>query len=153
MKVMAVAAGPLAIAGTCSVPVFGAGTAFALFLAGCGLYVVRTLALVETSGSPRGEIAWRIELNLLVAMSACVLFGFLLARLAVGADIGSPETISGAALLRTIWGLFYYRSAGPLLTYNALFVPVFLVAGLGCMVMSALFRQAAEMKAENDLTI
>ena len=90
LKVMAVAAGPLAIAGTCSVPVFGAGTAFALFLAGCGLYVVRTLALVEASGSPRGEIAWRIELNLL---------GFLLARLAVGAGIGSPETISGAALL------------------------------------------------------
>ena len=58
-----------------------------------------------------------------------------------------------AALLRTVWGLFYYQSAGPLLTYNALFVPVFLVAGLGCMVMSALFRQAAEMKAENDLTI
>ena len=99
LKVMTVAAGPLAIAGTCSVPVFGAGTAFALFLAGCGLYVVRALALVETSGSPRGEIAWRIELNLLVAMSACVLFGFLLARLAIGAGIGSPETISGAALL------------------------------------------------------
>ena len=65
----------------------------------------------------------------------------------------SPRRISGAALLRTVWGLFYYQSVGPLLTYNALFVPVFLVAGLGCMVMSALFRQAAEMKAENDLTI
>ena len=61
--------------------------------------------------------------------------------------------ISGAALLRTIWGLFYYRSAGPLLTYNALFVPIFLMAGLLCMVMSALFRQAAELKEENDLTI
>lgn len=110
LKVMAVAAGPLAIAGTCSVPVFGAGTAFALFLAGCGLYVVRTLALVETSGSPRGEIAWRIELNLLVAMSACVLFGFLLARLAVGADIGSPETISGAALLLVAADAFWRAS-------------------------------------------
>lgn len=61
--------------------------------------------------------------------------------------------ISGAALARTVWGLFYYRSVAPLLTYNFLFVPLFLLAGLVCMVMSALFRQAAEMKAENDLTI
>lgn len=61
--------------------------------------------------------------------------------------------ISGAALARLAWGFFYYRSIRPLLTYNALFVPVFLMAGLLCMVMSALFRQAAELKAENDLTI
>ncbi len=61
--------------------------------------------------------------------------------------------ISGAALVRLIWGFVTYRSIAPLLTYNALFVPVFLMAGLLCMVMSALFRQAAELKAENDLTI
>jgi hypothetical protein len=61
--------------------------------------------------------------------------------------------ISGAALVRTVWGLVYYRSALPLLSYNFLFVPVFLMAGLVCMVLSALFRQAAELKSENDLTI
>lgn len=61
--------------------------------------------------------------------------------------------ISGAALARLIWGFATYRSILPLLTYNALFVPVFLLAGLVCMVMSALFRQAAELKADNDLTI
>ena len=61
--------------------------------------------------------------------------------------------ISGAALVRTVWGLAYYCSVLPLLSYNFLFVPVFLMAGLVCMVMSALFRQAAELKAENDLTI
>ena len=61
--------------------------------------------------------------------------------------------ISAAALARLIWGFFYYKSVGPLLTYNALFVPVFLVGGLLFLVMSALFRQAAELKAENDLTI
>lgn len=61
--------------------------------------------------------------------------------------------ISGAALGRLIWGFIYYQSIAPLLTYNALFVPIFLMAGLLCMVMSALFRQAAELKAENDLTI
>ncbi len=61
--------------------------------------------------------------------------------------------ISGAALARTVWGMVYYQSALSLLTYNALFVPVFLMAGLVCMVMSALFRQATELKADNDLTI
>lgn len=61
--------------------------------------------------------------------------------------------ISGAALVRLIWGLVYYQSIAPLLTYNALFVPIFLMGGLLFMVMSALFRQAAELKAENDLTI
>ena len=40
-----------------------------------------------------------------------------------------------------------------MLTYNALFVPIFLMAGLLCMVMSALFQQAAQLKAESDLTI
>lgn len=61
--------------------------------------------------------------------------------------------ISGAALVRLIWGFVYYQSIAPLLTYNALFVPIFLMGGLLFMVMSALFRQAAELKAENDLTI
>ncbi len=61
--------------------------------------------------------------------------------------------ISGAALGRLIWGFITYRSVLPLVTYNALFVPVFLMTGLVCMVMSALFRQAAELKADNDLTI
>ncbi len=61
--------------------------------------------------------------------------------------------ISLAALIRLIWGFAHYRSIRPLLTYNALFVPVFAMGFLLCMVMSALFRQAAEIKAENDLTI
>ena len=61
--------------------------------------------------------------------------------------------ISSAALMRLIWGLVTYQSIAPLLTYNALFVPIFLMGGLLFMVMSALFRQAAELKAENDLTI
>ena len=61
--------------------------------------------------------------------------------------------ISLAAFLRLIWGFAAYQSFLPLLSYNALFVPVFLMGGLLFMVMSALFRQAAGLKAENDLTI
>ncbi|MGN0985042.1 MAG: DUF2975 domain-containing protein [Candidatus Enterenecus sp.] len=61
--------------------------------------------------------------------------------------------ISGAALIRMVWELGHFHSAALLLSYNTLFVPVFLIAGLVCLVMSVLFRQAAELKAENDLTI
>ena len=61
--------------------------------------------------------------------------------------------ISLFALIRLVWGLFYYGSLAPILTYNALFIPIFFMGGLLCLVMSALFRQAAELKAENDLTI
>lgn len=61
--------------------------------------------------------------------------------------------IALAALVRTIWAVVYYRSAVPVFTYNTLFVPLFLMGFLLCMVMSALFRQAAELKEENDLTI
>ena len=61
--------------------------------------------------------------------------------------------IAAAAVVRTVWGLWFYQSLRPLATYNALFVPVFAVFGLLCLVMAALFRQAAEMQAENDLTM
>ena len=40
-----------------------------------------------------------------------------------------------------------------LFALSTLFFPVFFLAGLLFLVMSALFRQAAEMKEENDLTI
>ena len=65
----------------------------------------------------------------------------------------SAFCIAGAAFARLLWGFGYYHSIRPIATYNALFVPIFAMAGLLCLVMSALFRQAAEIKAENDLTI
>ena len=61
--------------------------------------------------------------------------------------------IAGAAMGRVLFSVCYYQSPRPLATYNALFVPMFAMGGLLCLVMSALFRQAAEIKAENDLTI
>ena len=61
--------------------------------------------------------------------------------------------ISGAALVRLILWLFMERSPAPLFTYNTLFIPAFLMAGLLFQVMSALFRQAAELKEDQDLTI
>ena len=61
--------------------------------------------------------------------------------------------VSAGALVRVVFNICFYESFRPVLTYNALFVPIFAVFGLLCLVMSALFRQAAEIKTENDLTI
>lgn len=74
------------------------------------------------------------------------------ARSMVGAAI-SCVLIALAALLRLFWGFFYYDSLAPLFTYNALFIPLFAMGGLLCLVMSALFRQAADLKEDSDLTI
>lgn len=62
-------------------------------------------------------------------------------------------TISGIALGRLLIELLYYRDPAPLFTYNALFIPVFLIGGLLFLVMSALFRQAAQLQEDQDLTI
>lgn len=61
--------------------------------------------------------------------------------------------VSGVALVRLVAELLYYRDPAPLLTYNTLFVPGFFAAGLLFMVMSALFRQAAQLQEDQDLTI
>ncbi len=61
--------------------------------------------------------------------------------------------ISGIALLRLLWWLWHDHSIAPFFTYNALFIPAFLMAGLLFQVMSALFCQAAELKEDQDLTI
>lgn len=61
--------------------------------------------------------------------------------------------ISGVSLTRLVFALAWNQNIWPLTTNNARFVPAFLMAGLLCMVVSTLFRQAAELKAENDLTI
>lgn len=61
--------------------------------------------------------------------------------------------IALAALARTIFTI-YSRGPGPaLLSYTALFIPLFIMAGLLFLIMSGLFAQAVELKEENDLTI
>ena len=61
--------------------------------------------------------------------------------------------ISGAALIRFLWEIFTLKNMAPLFTYNALAIPVFFMGGLLFLVMSALFRQAAELQEDQDLTI
>ena len=61
--------------------------------------------------------------------------------------------IAGAALLRMILELIALKNPAPLITYNAAAVPIFLMGGLLFLVMSALFRQAAELQEDQDLTI
>lgn len=60
--------------------------------------------------------------------------------------------ISAAAFARMV--IILFRSGfTAILSYNTLFIPVFLIGGLLCTVMSALFRQATELKEDNDLVI
>ena len=59
--------------------------------------------------------------------------------------------IAAGALGRTAFTLCR-DGAAALLSYTALFIPLFTMAGLLCLVMAGLFHRAAEMKAENDLT-
>ena len=60
--------------------------------------------------------------------------------------------IAAGALGRTAFSLAVHGLSA-LLSYTALFIPLFAMAGLLCLVMAGLFRRAAELKAENDLTI
>ena len=61
--------------------------------------------------------------------------------------------ISAAALVKLALWLALEKNIAPLFTYTTLFIPGFLMAGLLFQVMSALFRQAAELKEDQDLTI
>ncbi|MDY5613530.1 DUF2975 domain-containing protein [Dysosmobacter sp.] len=61
--------------------------------------------------------------------------------------------ISGAALVRTGSTAFLKDAGSALMSYTALFIPLFAMAGLLFLLMSGLFGQASDMKAENDLTI
>lgn len=112
-------------------------TVLSLFLLCCGactaviLWQVRRVLGTVTAGNPFQDANGR---SLRAAAVCCFL-------------------ISAAALARLLWRVWYYRSPIPLASYNALFVPLFFMGGLLCMVMSALFRQAYELKSENDLTI
>ena len=115
----------------------GANALIALFLVICGICT----ALILLQGL-------RVLGTILTGAPFLAENGVSLRRAAVCCFL-----IAAAALARVVWGLFYYGSVAPLLTYNALFVPIFILGGLLCLVMSALFRQAAELKAENDLTI
>lgn len=106
-----------------------------LLLSGCCTAVILWQARRVLKTILRGE---PFSLENAVSLNRAAVFCFL---------------IAGAALARVVFSICYYRSPRPLATYNALFVPMFAMGGLLCLVMSALFRQAAELKAENDLTI
>ncbi len=61
--------------------------------------------------------------------------------------------ISGTAFCRFLIELFTYGLARTLMMYNTLFVPAAVCAGLLCLVLSELFRQASRLREDNDLVI
>lgn len=61
--------------------------------------------------------------------------------------------ITAASVVRAIWAVCYHGYFGSLAVYTLLLGLAFLLAGLLCLIMSALFCRATELKAEHDLTI
>lgn len=130
------------------------------FFLSCWQYLVRVwrepytavlAAFLLFCGVNTAHILWRARQVLETVMESRP-FQRRNAQSMVGAAV-SCALIALAALLRLLWGLFYYGSPAPLFTYNALFVPLFAMGGLLCLVMSALFLQAAVLKEDSDLTI
>ena len=79
-------------------------------------------------------------------------------RLLASVADGTPFSPKNAVYLQRAAAGCFVIAAGALgrtalLSYTALFIPLFTMAGLLCLVMAGLFHRAAEMKAENDLTI
>lgn len=70
-----------------------------------------------------------------------------LRRAAICCFVISATSLLWAICRAVLGGIF------ELFSLSTLFFPVFFLAALLFLVMSALFRQAAELKAENDLTI
>ena len=66
---------------------------------------------------------------------------------------GACWLISGCALARFVWETILVKSFVTIWMYNTLFIPGFFMAGLLFRVMAALFRQAAELQEDQDLTI
>ncbi len=138
----------------------GVGTQTAAFLAACWQYLFRVWRNAYT-GVLAGFLLFCGINTALILWEARRVLGTVVAGLPFQRSNAesmrraaiSFGLISLAALCRTVWGFFYYRSVAPLFTYNALFVPVFAMGCLLCLVMSALFGQAAELKEDSDLTI
>ena len=61
--------------------------------------------------------------------------------------------IAAASAARLAWNITAIGSWLPLVTYTALFVPVFVFAGLLCLVAASLFSGAADLKEDSDLVI
>lgn len=131
-----------------------------LFFACCWQYLLRVwrfpmagvlAAFLLFCGANTAHILWQARRVLDTVMEGLP-FQRRNARSMVRAAI-SCFLIALAALLRLIWGLFYFDSTAPLFSYNTLFIPLFAMGGLLCLVMSALFAQAAVLKEDSDLTI
>ena len=104
-------------------------------------------------------------MNLLKKLAACGLsLTMILSLAACGGTDDTSSGESGGEPVKYLIGISQYGQHGSLdncredgaaalLSYTALFIPLFTMAGLLCLVMAGLFHRAAEMKAENDLTI
>ena len=86
-------------------------------------------------------------------VAACAVVGIVLNAVSLKRAGVCSFLISGAALVRTVSTVFLKGAGAALMSYTALFIPLFAMAGLLFLLMSGLFGQATVMKEENDLTI
>ena len=89
----------------------------------------------------------RVLKNILAGELFVVANAILLRRAAICCFIMSAASLLWAVFRTVMGGILEFLSLSTLL------FPIFFLAALLFLVMSALFRQAAELKAENDLTI
>ncbi|MDR0380444.1 MAG: DUF2975 domain-containing protein [Oscillospiraceae bacterium] len=109
------------------------------------------LAFYEVCGTCSAVILWQLR-AVLKNLAALRPFVAENAR-RVGTAAVCLFVVSAAALVRLCFEWLSYGLYQILATYNTLFVPVFFVAGLLCLVTARLFEQAAHLKEDNDLVI
>ena len=113
-------------------------------------YTVLMTVFLWICGISTAIILWQAKRVLDSIMKAeifCVANAVNLRRAAVCCFVISATSLLWAICRAVLGGIF------ELFSLSTLFFPVFFLAALLFLVMSALFRQAAELKAENDLTI
>lgn len=113
-------------------------------------YTVLMTAFLWICGISTAVILWqakRVLDSILKAEIFSVSNAIHLRRAAVCCFVISGTSLLWAICRAALGGIF------ELFSLSTLFFPVFFLAALLFLVMSALFRQAAELKAENDLTI
>ena len=114
------------------------------------IYTVLMTVFLWICGISTAIILWQAK-RVLDRMMKAEIFshanGVNLRRAAVCCFVISGTSLLWAICRAALGGIF------ELFSLSTLFFPVFFLTALLFLVMSALFRQAAELKAENDLTI
>ena len=114
-------------------------------------YAIAMIAFFWICGACTAVILWQAKRILDTILSGDP---FQMANaVSMGRASAACWVISGVALVRFVTETIILWNPITVFTYNTLFIPGFFMAGLLFRVMAALFRQAAELQEDQDLTI